>query len=121
MPDNDFDDEEFLFRWVIDINWDYEADRPSSATFKDSKGVSVDRQYGRDSEECVTFLQGGRDFKAVCAVSSFDIKQCLAYPKYLPIDSNPYHSEIHDDKDRVDIRKSKARNLSRKCETVFKA
>jgi hypothetical protein len=43
----EFSDAENLFREVIENNWDYEENRPSSAIFKDSKGVSVDRDGGR--------------------------------------------------------------------------
>lgn len=120
MLDKDIDDDELLFRGIISLNWDDEADRPSSATFKDSKGVSVDRQGCRDSEECVKYLKENKVFKAICAISSGDVKSIGACPKYLPTEINPYHSEIHDEEHRVEIRKSKARNLSRKCITVFK-
>lgn len=48
MPKNtdiipeEIDDNEFLYRGVTTLNWDEENNRPSSATFKDSLGASVD-------------------------------------------------------------------------------
>lgn len=39
--------DEFLYRGIVELNWNYEKNEPSSATFKDSKGVSVDRDYHR--------------------------------------------------------------------------
>ncbi len=49
-------DDEYLYRGIIQLNWDYENNRPSSATFKDSKGVSVDRDSYRHEKECIDFL-----------------------------------------------------------------
>ncbi|EKB48520.1 hypothetical protein B879_02861 [Cecembia lonarensis LW9] len=58
LPQN-ISDEEILFRaikpfpnwWKVDIN------RPSSAAFKDSRGVSVDRDAGRQSSRVVQILR----------------------------------------------------------------
>ena len=48
--------DEFLYRGVIELNWDYHNNRPTSAVFKDTKGVSVDRDNFRQEIDCVDFL-----------------------------------------------------------------
>jgi hypothetical protein len=64
------EDEEFLYRGIIELNWDYENNRPSSAIYKDSKGVSVDRDAFRKGQDCIDFLMAKRDFFAICKVQT---------------------------------------------------
>jgi len=57
MLNDEIEDSEFLYRGVVTQNRDFENDRPTSATFKDSKGVSVDRDGGREDKYCVNHLK----------------------------------------------------------------
>lgn len=118
LSDTFFDDE-FLYRGVVDHNWDYQENRPSSATFKDSKGVSVNREARRTESECVLQLLNTKAFKAIVKISVKDVNECNAISKYTPIPDNEYHSEIHDSIDRVEIRSGKARSLQKKSIQVY--
>lgn len=104
-------DEEFLYRGIVENNWDFKNNRPSSATFKDSKGVSVDRDATRDEKECVEFLSSKKAFYAICKIKTKDVKSLSAIVKYLPLEGNPFHSEIHDSAERVQMRGSKPKKL----------
>lgn len=95
------DDDEFLYRGVIDAFWDYENSRPSSAAFKDSKGVSVDRDGYRELEDCINFLKSKKDFIAICKVKTDKVRVLQAVVKHMPVDDNIYHSEIHDSEVRI--------------------
>ncbi len=124
MPNNFnqiIDDNEFLYRGIIEHNWDYENNRPSSATYKDSKGVSVDRDGQRGEKECVDYLNGKKNFFAVCKVKAQTVRELNAITKYLPIENiNPFHSEIHDSETRIQMRGSKPKKIRDASEVVFK-
>ncbi len=123
MPENfseTIDDKEFLYRGIIELNWDYTNDRPSSATFKDSKGVSVDRDAQRSETECIDFLRNNKDFFAICKVQTDQVKELKAIVKYLPIDNNIFHSEIHDSEERIQMRGSKPKKIRDASEVVYK-
>jgi len=110
MPDSlsiNIEDQKFLFRGVIEINWDYENNRPSSAAFKDSFGVSVDRDGGRIETDCINFLKGRKDFFVICKIQTGKVRKLNAVVKYLPTNENLYHSEIHDSDERAQMRGSK--------------
>lgn len=114
----EFSDQENLFRGVIDLNWDYELNRPSSATFKDSQGASVDRDGGRTDEECTLFLLSKRTFKAIVKFSVADVKNIGAILIYMPLDDNIYHTEIHDSSSRAQLRGSKPTKLRDKSTVI---
>jgi len=105
------DDNEYLYRGIIELNWDYENNPPSSATFKDSKGVSVDRDNHRPERECIDFIKSKKDFFAVCKVQTRKVIELQALVKYQPIQDNIYHSEIHDSQDRIQLRGSKPKKI----------
>lgn len=119
MLDDFIDDNEWLFRGVVEANWDYSQNRPSSATFKDSNGVSVDRDAGRSNSECIIVLSQRKPFKAISRVLTSSVRQLNAIALYKPISENLYHSEIHDSADRIQIKGSKAVNIRDKSEVVF--
>ena len=112
-------DEEFLYRGIIEQNWDCKKNRPNSATFKDSKGVSVDRDGQRDEKDCVEFLKSNRDYFAVCKVKTQKVKELNAVPIHKPIKENPYHSEIHDSEERIQMKGSKPKKLRDASVVVF--
>lgn len=114
------DDNEYLYRGIVEVNWNYERNIISSAAFKDSKGTSVDRDNGRNINECVQFLNSKKDFFAVARILSLNVREIEAFIEYLPLDDNIYHSEIHDSKGRPQIRSSKASKIRDKSEIVFR-
>lgn len=59
MLDENIQDDEYLYRRVITNPnfWDFDKNRPSSAIFKDSKGVSVDRQHKREDKDIINLYQ----------------------------------------------------------------
>ena len=113
-------DDEFLYRGIISNNWDFENNRPSSATFKDSNGVSVDRDNGRIDEHCIYLLKQRKDYFGVCKVKTASVREIGAIVKYLPTDDNIYHSEIHDSMEQPSLRGSKPKKIRDIAEVVFK-
>lgn len=114
----EIDNDEFLYRGIIEKFWDYSNNRPSSAAFKDSKGISVDRQGLRDEKLCVEKLIEKRNFFAVSKIKTEVVRNLNAIVIYLPVDNNLYHSEIHDSIDRVKLRGSKPKKLRDSSTTV---
>lgn len=114
------ENKEYLYRGIIELNWDYENNRPSSATFKDSLGVSVDRDGGRLEENCISNLNNKKDFFAICKVITEKVRELDAYVKYVPEDDNAYHSEIHDSEGRIQLRGSKPKKIRDNSIIVFR-
>ncbi len=105
-----FNSEESLYRGVVKINWDYEKARPSSATFKDSNGISVDRDGGRNESECVDFLLAKRKWKAIAKVTVQNVLDVNAVVIYKPdVPENIFHSEIHDSTSKLTLPQSKSK------------
>jgi hypothetical protein len=114
------EDSEFLYRGIIEDFWDYNHNRPSSAIFKDSKGVSVDRDAKRNENDCIDFLKLKKNFFAICKVQAKIVREENAMIKYLPEIDNIYHSEIHDSEERVQMRGSKPKKIRDNSIVVFK-
>lgn len=119
--DKKINEDEYLYRGIIDINWDFNNNRPSSAAFKDSKGVSVDRDARRKEKDCVDFLNSKKDFFAICKVQAKDIKQRNAIINYLPNENNIYHSEIHNSVDIIQMKGSKPKKIRDDSIVVYKS
>ena len=101
--------------WIEDDN------SVSSAAFKDSRGVSVDRAGGRAGAVCVERMVNAlSQIIGVGRLTCEDVKTCEALPVYCPVEGNEYHSEIHDSMEQVQIKsKAKARKLAKVCQVVF--
>lgn len=112
-------DDEYLYRGIIELNWDYENNRPSSSAFKDSKGVSVDRDYYRIEQDCIDFLRVKKDFFAISKVQTTKIRELNTIVKYLPVENNVYHSEIHDSEEQIQMRGSKPKKIRDASQVVF--
>lgn len=98
LPADFPDGQEKLLRAVwkerIPRLWNEKTNRPSSAAFKDSKGLSVDRAGGRSDADAVEYAKA--HLQGVMTAATVDMcREIKASPKYLPSRSNPYHSEIH--------------------------
>lgn len=120
MLDDYIDDNEFLYRRVI-LNpnyWDFESNKPTSAIFKDSNGVSVDRQWNRNDSE---IIEGFKVFeiRAVVKILTATCRDLEANPVYKPVESNIFHSEIHDSIHKVQISGSKAKRLRDSSQIIY--
>lgn len=113
-----FEDNEVLFRCVKGSNpvlWDDEYDRPTSAVFKDSKGLSVDRDGKRDKKDIIKSFNNKFDnIKAIVSVNAGYCKGLPVHLKYKPTD-NKYHSEIHESENEITIKYKKLKKLSEDC------
>ena len=119
--DNTFKPEEKLFRAVYppetaEMFWRFDG-RVSSAAFADPKGLSVDRQGNRDTDQAVSAMQK----RFVGSILFVRVKNCTeigAVVKYMPSDKNPYHSEIHGSEQVALLSKSQRRHLADKAVMV---
>lgn len=119
MLEQEVHDDEYLYRGVVKNNWDFLNGRPSSATYKDSLGVSVDRQGERNDNDSVLSLLDKKDFFAVCKVLTRDVRALDALVYYLPKNDNLYHSEIHGSVDDVRLKGKKPNRIREKSIVIF--
>ena len=119
--DEKFASNECLFRGLHPM-WIEDDNTVSSAAFKDSAGVSVDRDGGRDEQDCVNrMVDALPQIAGVCKLTCGDVEDCEALAVYCPVPDNEYHSEIHDSAEQVQIKsKAKSRKLAGKSQIVFK-
>jgi hypothetical protein len=121
MLNSHIKDEEYLYRRII-LNpnfWDFDNNKPTSAVFKDSNGVSVDRQSNRNDIEIIdTFRK--YPIRAVVKIQTITCRSIETFPIYKPIEENIYHTEIHDSPDKIQISSSKAKKLRDNIEIVYK-
>lgn len=120
----DFYDSEKLYRAVLPDGIYVKMDGSiTSAAFKDSKGLSVDRKMHRDNSKCINFMLGHIDQKylqsggRIVSVTYSQIKEGDLLLKYSPLDdgSNDFHSEIHMNTSKAQLSSSKARFLANNC------
>jgi hypothetical protein len=117
--DDKFTDDEKLFR-AVKANpnlWKENENRPSSAIFKDSKGVSVDRQADRNVQESLdTIISNFEEtpLKAIISVTINDCNEAGVIVKYDPSYKNKYHSVIYNSADVTELSSGKARFLSKR-------
>ena len=112
-----FDYDEKLFRAVRPKDPYLKEDGSiSSAAFKDTNGLSVDRDGGRTISESLLFIKSHLTGIIVWVT----YQNCLAIKaivRYLPIEGNEYHSEIHKDILCPRLTRSQAKYLS-KCAVI---
>jgi hypothetical protein len=114
-------DDELLYRAIIRIPylWKNEDNRPSSAAFKDSKGVSVDRDGEREEAEIIRILKSKFGLKAIVKLQASYCRSIETKVVARPLEDNIFHAEIHD-LDKVTLSAAKAKKLAKACEIVFK-
>lgn len=113
-------------------------DRPSSALFKDSKGVSVDRDAGRDVEDIISdeerlhtlYISGlsdeeikecGEELKAIIQLTDLQCDSVGACVIPDPIHGeNEYHALLQKSETEIQLSKSQAKTLA-KLATVIKS
>lgn len=119
-----FEYSERLYRKVIKKPdfWKKESGKPSSAVFKDSKGVSVDRDGGRGEREIISTFHsrfGKEHMKAIVSITAGFCKDIGTHLKYTPTEDNCYHSEIHRSPEKVTLTNAQARKIAKNCEVVY--
>ena len=100
--------------------WKSQEDRPSSALFKDSKGVSVDRDGGRSIDDICQAFERRIEMKALVCLSAGECRKLQTYPVAKAERDNPFHAEIHDSQNRVQLPSKKARDLAKAFKIVRK-
>lgn len=101
--------------------WSEEENRPSSALFKDSQGVSVDRLMGRAEKDAVLRLE--TVFPDSKAIVKLDVSFCISANTVVfekPLIDNPYHAEIHKSATDIELTNSQARTLAKNAIIVKK-
>jgi hypothetical protein len=110
--------DEKLFRAVTlkPIFWNETLQRPSSALFRDSRGVSVNRSF-QEGDKAVRHIikEFKNNLRAVAYVSVQDCLDANVLVLYTPTETNIYHSELHDSVDKVELSRSKAKKLADWC------
>jgi len=112
-------DNELLYRAIIKVPqlWKNDQNRPSSAVFKDSNGVSVDRDGQRAEAEIINVIKSKFELKAIVKLQTSFCRKIGTKVLAKPLDENMYHAEIHD-LGKVALTASKAKKLARACEIV---
>lgn len=114
-------DDEILYRAIKPFPnwWKSEIKRPSSAAFKDSRGVSVDRDARRTSDVVVKELRNRFSVRAVVSISVAECREFNTYPIGKPLPNQPEHAEIHRSESEIELTNSQARNLSKAARIEF--
>lgn len=112
-PDSEIQDKELLYRAIHPNFWNYEENRPTSALFKDSKGVSVDRDGEREEKDIVEFLLSGRENYGSGKLDAGKTKDIGTYLKSDKISGNDYHALILNSESKIELTSGKAKKLSR--------
>ena len=122
MLNKEINEDEILYRAIKTFPnwWDFENNRPTSAAFKDSRGVSVDRQGARNETEVVTAFKKF-ELKAVVSITAEECRNFDTHPIYKPEPDNVYHSEIHGSPTEIQLTSSQAKKPGRNVKIVFTA
>lgn len=114
-------DDEILYRAVKPFPnwWKPELNKPSSAVFKDSRGVSVDRDAGRSNTEVVAELRSRFPVRAVVSISVAICRGIGTHPIARPLPNHPEHAEIHRSETEIELTNGQARNLSKAAKLEF--
>jgi hypothetical protein len=117
---------EKLFRGVHPNNWKESEGRPTSACFKDSKGVSVNRALNDEASSFMhlnnSIIVGNINAKAIVSVYYYNCTEIGVDVIYSPQADNPYHSEIHKyeaDSESAFSKKAHALAKAATIETVY--
>jgi hypothetical protein len=113
IPDSDIQDIELLYRAIHPSFWNEEENRPSSALFKDEKGVSVDRDGERNQKDIILFLLSDRSGYGAGNLNAGETRKIGTFLKSSKIPNNNYHALIFESETKIKLSNSKAKSLSR--------
>jgi len=113
MIPNEIDNEEFLYRKILNKPnfWKAEFNRHSSAAFKQSNGLSVDRNHTRKDSDIIEQLKN-TNIKSIVKIKCETCISIPTFPIYKPEADNIYHSEIHNSNSIILLTKKQSRDLS---------
>jgi hypothetical protein len=102
-------DKEILYRAVPNnpIMWKFKMNRPSSAVFKDERGVSVDRDGGRNERQVIDDFNGRMPGRGLVSIKAKTCREIGTEPVARPLENNIYHAEIYDSDGGPQIARSK--------------
>ncbi|BBU35490.1 MULTISPECIES: hypothetical protein [unclassified Veillonella] len=86
---------------------------PSSAVFKDSKGVSVDRQDSRENKVAIEYLSSTKEGYDILSITVNNCEDLSIVYQIDPIEDNPYHSLILRSIDKIELTSSQAKHLAK--------
>lgn len=115
-------DSETLYKAIkitVPNQWDIIKNQPTSAAFKDSKGLSVDRDGGRKVEVIISIFRKRFELKAVISLTAKDCRDSNTIPIAKPIQDNPFHAEIHSSSEKRTLTSGQARALKKKATVVL--
>lgn len=117
---NEINDEEFLYRRIINKPnfWKEELNRHTSAAFKQSNGLSVDRSNFRPESDVIDVYKN-LEIKAVVNIKCQDCREIPTNPKHMPIPDNIFHSEIHNSNSEVNLTSKQIKILSEKSNPIW--
>jgi hypothetical protein len=113
IPESEIQENEILYRAVHPNFWNFEEDRPTSALFKDRKGVSVDRDGERTQTDAVNFLLVSHQNFGVGKLNAGQTKNIGTYLKPDKTLENDFHALILESESKVQLSNGKAKKLSR--------
>lgn len=90
----------------------------SSAAFKDSNGLSVNRTGDNTLSEAVEIINASPLIGTIVYVTVPDCYDVEATIIYAPIENNVYHSEIHRSQDIAPLNKRQAKRLAERARRV---
>ena len=118
IPESDIQDSEILYRAIHPSFWNHEEDRPTSALFKDRKGVSVDRDGERTETEAVDFLLNSRENFGAGKLNAGQTRNVGTYLQPDKIPENNFHALILESESKIQLSNSKAKKLSRMIDII---
>ena len=121
MDINTIDGSELLYRVIKKSDSSFSMlGKLAPALFIDSRGLSVDRDGGREESEIIESFRkrfGKKDeYMSSVKISAENCIKAETYPNPVNNHRNKYHAEIHDSKEKVEISVYKAMKLASLCE-----
>lgn len=103
--------------------WKKATNRPSSALFKDSKGVSVNKVSGRFLVDVISFEEGMHEryasailgLRAIVSVSDENCNEKEILIKEDPLEDNRYHALVIKSESSLQLTDGQAKHLAKVC------
>jgi len=115
------EDNEILYRAIPDKPnmWKPELDRLTTAVFKDSHGLSVDRDGHRNEQQVIIdFDKRFSNKRGIVSILTKTCREIGTKPIAKPEEDNIYHAEIYDTDGSIKIKNSKVKKLRDACNIV---
>jgi hypothetical protein len=113
MIPSEIADEEYLYRRIKNHPnfWKPELNRHTSAVFKQSNGLSVDRNHKRTDSEVIEVYKDA-DIKGLLKLECQFCRSIPTFPIYKAEDFNEFHCEIHNSEIVIDLSNKQYKELS---------